>query len=280
MPDRDYRNFASSSETRLQTGVGTRDILLGLSDGPLRASGFYGTFNSWERTKGWFAAISQQIGADTHCPLVSRRHTDQFILLRDHPEVYENNHITDSWQGAVRERKKVTTHNTFFFGAEYYRDSIASNNLGYHSRDRGAAYVDFDARSLRRWSLSAGAREEVFEGGRADFSPTAVVGYAISSHLRLRGSVAHPFRLPTYTDLYYSDPAHIGTPHLRPETAWGYECGLQWTASARLGGSATFFHRREHDVIDYVPANPNDIWRAVTIHNFQFTGIELSPPIT
>jgi outer membrane cobalamin receptor len=279
MPDRDYRNFASSSETRLQTGLGTSDILLGLSDRPFGANGFYGNFNSWERTKGWFAAISQQIGADTHLTLGYRRHTDQFILLRDHPEVYENNHITDSWQGAVRERKKVTTHNMFFYGAEYFRDSIASNNLGYHSRNRGAAYVDFDARSLRRWSVSAGAREEVFEGGHADFSPTAAVGYAISSHLRLQGSVAHAFRLPTYTDLYYSDPANIGNANLRPETAWGYEGGLQWTASARLGGSATFFHRREHDVIDYVRANPNEIWRAVNIQNLQFTGIELSTRI-
>ncbi len=42
MPDRDYRNFASSSETRLQTALGTSDILLGLSDRPFGANRFYG----------------------------------------------------------------------------------------------------------------------------------------------------------------------------------------------------------------------------------------------
>jgi iron complex outermembrane receptor protein len=116
MPDRDYRNFASSSETRLQTGLGSSDVLLGLSDRPFGANQFYGNFNSWERTKGWFAGLSQQIGAEAHLTLGYRRHTDEFILLRDHPEIYKNNHTTDSWQAAVRERKKVTSNNTFFMG--------------------------------------------------------------------------------------------------------------------------------------------------------------------
>jgi iron complex outermembrane receptor protein len=275
MADRDYRNFASSSETRFQTKLGLSTILLGLTDRPFGANQFYGNFNSWERTKGWFAAASQRIGADTTVTISYRRHTDEFILLRDHPEVYENNHVTDSWQGAVRERYKITPNNTIYYGAEYYRDSIASSNLGYHSRNRGAAYVDFDARSIRRLSLSVGAREEVFEDGHAEFSPAAAVGYAISPHVRLRGSVAHAFRLATYTDLYYRDPANAGNPNLRPETAWGYEGGVEWNAGARFGGNATLFDRRERDVIDYVRANPNDIWRAVNIQNLQFIGIEL-----
>jgi iron complex outermembrane receptor protein len=275
MADRDYRNFASTSETRFHTPLGLSTILLALSDRPFGANQFYGHFNSWERTKGWFAAASQQIGADTQLDIGYRRHTDQFILLRDRPQVYENNHVTESWQGGVRERKKLTRNNTLYYGAQIYRDSIASNNLGYHSRTYGAAYVDFDTRSIGRWSLSAGAREEVFEGGHAEFSPSVAAGYAVSSHIRLRGSISHAFALPTYTDLYYRDPANVGNPSLRPETAWGYEGGVQWAAGARLTGSATLFHRREHDVIDYVRANPTDVWRAVNIQTLQFTGIEL-----
>ena len=112
MPDRDYRNFAASSESRFKSALWNGDLLLGLSDRPFGANQFYGNFNSWERTKGWFLAASQQIASSTQLVFSYRRHTDEFILLRDHPEVYENNHITESWQGAIRalqnQRKQPT----------------------------------------------------------------------------------------------------------------------------------------------------------------------------
>ena len=274
-PDRDYRNFATASETRFQTALGLSTLLLGLSDRPFGADQFYGNFNSWERTKGWFAAASQQLGANTQLIFGYRRHTDEFILLRDQPQVYENNHITQSWQGALREHTPLTRNTGFYYGAEIYRDQIDSNNLGQHARNRGAVYFDFDARALRRFSLSLGAREEAFSQGTADFSPTASGGFWISSHLKLRASVAHAFRVPSYTDLYYSDPANVGNPNLRPEKAWGYEGGVEWNGWERLSGSATLFHRREHDVIDYVRPNPASVWQAVNIDNLEFTGVEL-----
>ena len=275
MPDRDYRNFAAASETRFHIALGQGAVLLGLSDRPFGANQFYGDFNSWERTKGWFVGVSQHLGEDTELALGYRRHTDEFILVRDQPQIYENNHITESWEGAVRERNKLTENDRLYYGAEVYNDSIDSNNLGHHTRSRGAAYLNFDARAIRRLSLSVGAREEVFSEGHAVFSPTAAIGYGISSHLRLKGSVANAFRLPTYTDLYYSDPANIGNPNLRPETAWGYEGGIDWTAGTNLAGSITAFHRREHDVIDYVRANPTSVYRAVNIQNLQFAGVEI-----
>jgi iron complex outermembrane receptor protein len=274
-PDRDYRNFAIASQTGFQTRLGLSTVLLGLSDRPFGADQFYGNFNSWERTKGWFAAASQQLGASTQLVLGYRRHTDEFILLRDRPQVYENNHITESWQGAVREHTKLSQNTSLYYGAEIYRDVINSNNLGQHVRNRGAAYLDWDARVLRRFSLSLGAREEAFSKGTPDFSPTISGGYWISSHLRLRASVAHAFRIPSYTDLYYSDPANVGNPNLRPEKAWGYEGGIEWNAAERLSGNVTLFHRREHDVIDYVRPTPASVWQAVNIDNLQFTGVEM-----
>jgi len=275
MPDRDYRTFAVSSETRLTTSLGNTDVLLGLSDRPFGANQFYGNFNSWERTKGWFAGLSQQLGANTQVAIGYRRHTDQFILLRDMPQVYENNHIDESWQAAFRERHKFTQNNRLYYGVEFFRDRIDSNNLGHHARDRGAAYVNFDARTLRGLSLSIGGRAEAFSEGHTVFSPNVAAGYALSSRFRLRGSVAHAYRLPTYTDLYYSDPANIGNPNLRPETAWSYEGGLEWTATSRLAGTATIFHSRQHDVIDYARASSTSLYQAVNIQNLHFTGLEL-----
>ena len=274
MPDRDYRNFSAASETRLKTALGTSDLLLGLSDRSFGANQFYGNFNSWERTKGWFVGASQHLGDNTELALGHRRHTDEFILLRDRPQVYENNHITDSWQGVVRERKKLSENKRFYYGAEVYSDSIFSNNLGQHQRTHGVVYLDFDARAIRRLSLSVGAREEIFSQGHADFSPTVSAGYAVSSRFRVKASAAHAFRQPTYTDLYYSDPANVGNPNLRPETAWDYEGGFDWVRNTHLSGDLTIFHRHDRDVIDYVRTSPQDIYRAVNIDDLRFTGFE------
>jgi outer membrane receptor protein involved in Fe transport len=72
--------------------------------------------------------------------------------------------------------------------------------------------------------------------------------------LKLRASGGYGFRLPTYTDLYYSDPATIGNANLKPESAWSGEAGADWSPSSRLTLSATGFYSRQHDAIDYLRA--------------------------
>src|SRR5271168_392558 len=66
IPDRNYSSNALASETWLAWKPGTSnyttDILLATSDRPYGANQFYGPYPSWERTKGWFAAIQQQLG--------------------------------------------------------------------------------------------------------------------------------------------------------------------------------------------------------------------------
>ncbi len=273
-PDRDYRNLAIASETHFETGLGASTVLLGTSDRPFGADQFYGNFNSWERTKGWFAAGTQQLGKNTEAAFGYRRHTDEFILFRNDPSIYENNHITESWQAALRRHDSLGTNSTFFYGVEAYRDTIDSSNLGYHGRNQGALYADYDVRALRRFSFSVGARGEKYSGNHSQFSPSVSGGYWISSHLKLRASISHAFRLPTYTDLYYHDPANVGNPNLKPEHAWDYEGGLEWNLGARVIGELTVFHQLVRNGIDYVLDNPNDVWRAVNVDNINFTGVE------
>jgi hypothetical protein len=74
------------------------------------------------------------------------------------------------------------------------------------------------------------AREEIFSGGRAEFAPTVAGRVWLKSGLRLRASASRGFRLPTYTDLYYSDPANRGNPSLKPESGWDFEFGPQWNS--------------------------------------------------
>jgi Outer membrane cobalamin receptor protein len=276
MEDRDYRNLSFASLTHLATRLGSTDLTLANNDRPFGANQFYGNYNSWERTRGWFAALRQGLGEHTEASVAFRRHTDLFVLYRDRPQVFTNRHAVEGFEASLRRWEGLGGNVKLHYGVEGYRDAIESNNLGQHDRARGAGYAALDVRALKRFSFTAGIRDEVYGSFNHQFSPTVSAGAWLSSSLKLRASVSRAFRLPTYTDLYYHDPANVGSPNLRPEKAWSYEGGAEWNHRGTLRAEATVFYRRERDGIDYVRASSNDIWRATNFQQLNFTGVEAS----
>jgi len=297
MVDRDYRNEDFSAESWCAPRFGLLDLLFAVSDRSFGANQFYGPYNSWERTKGWFGGVRQELGSQTEAAFAYRRHTDEFVLLRDDPAIYENNHIDGSWQGSLRRTETLPRGTLLFMGLEEDGDSIRSYNdsngvttfaLGLHARNRGAGYVDVDLRpAKKRWSLSVGAREEIFSGGaQAVFSPEVAGSLRLANSLKLRATGGYGFRIPTYTDLYYSDPSTLGNANLKPESAWTGDGGADWTPSAKVTLSATGFYSQQHNTIDYVKsATPNpylpagcpaNIWCADNLNGLHFAGVEAS----
>ena len=287
MTDRDYRNEEASAESWAGTRLGLTDLLFASSDRSFGANQFYGDYPSWERTKGWFASARQELGARSVAAFGYRRHTDDFVLFRDEPAIYENNHQDSSWQASLRHTVNAGAGALLLMGLEADGDSIRSFNfsggvtsyaLGIHARNRGAGYLDLDWRpAKRRWNLSAGAREEIFSGGaQAVFSPQLAGSLRLTDKLKLRANGGYGFRIPTYTDLYYSDPTTIGDPYLKPESAWSGNAGADWAPSARLSLSATAFYSQQHDTIDYVRASSSDRWQAANLNGLHFAGFESS----
>ncbi|HWY99639.1 MAG TPA: TonB-dependent receptor [Edaphobacter sp.] len=290
IPDRNYSSNALASETWLTPKAGeskyATDILLATSDRPYGANQFYGPYPSWERTKGWFASIQQQLGPQTAASFGYRRHTDLFVLFVDQPAIYENNHITTSYEGALRRAQTLRPNTTLSYGVEADGDTIHSNSLGQHARNQGAAYANLNLAALRRFSLSLGARDEILTGNNGGnnnvFSPSLAAAYTLTRTLRLRASAGHGFRLPTYVDLYYSDPTTIGNPNLESESSWSYEAGAEWTpTSSRLTLNAAAFRLQEKKAIDYaktILATPAltfaEPWQAINIQNLNITGAE------
>jgi iron complex outermembrane recepter protein len=268
--DRDYRNLSLGSNTAWRGG----GLTLAYSDRPFGADQFYGNFNSWENTKTWFASVHQNLGERTTSSFAYRRHSDLFVLYRDRPEVFANHHSDHSYQAAVRRSQELATRGTVYFGVEALHEAVRSNNLGNHERSRGAAYAAVDFRALRRFSLSLSAREELYRRFSATFNPTVSGGFWVSPKLKLRASASRAFRVPGYTDLYYHDPGNLGSPGLRPERAWTYETGTEWSPHSKARAELTVFHRRQRDGIDYQRNAPGEIWRALNIQNLNFTGVE------
>jgi iron complex outermembrane receptor protein len=302
MTDRDYRNEDASAESWLGTRLGVTDLLLAGSDRAFGAKDFYGPYPSWERTKSWFASARQELGAHTVLAFGYRRHADDFVLFRNDPAIYENNHVDESWQASLRHTRSLHRGALLLAGLESDGDSIRSFNfsggvtsyaLGIHARNRGAGYIDLDwSPPGKRWSLSAGAREEIFSGGaQAVFSPQLAGSLRLTAALKLRASGGYGFRIPTYTDLYYSDPATLGNPNLKPESAWSGNGGADWAPSNRVTVAATAFYLRQHSTIDYIRAavvpNPYmppscevdgeqaaNTWCAANLNGLHFSGIE------
>ncbi|WP_420238061.1 TonB-dependent receptor plug domain-containing protein [Telmatobacter bradus] len=284
--DRDYRNEDAALESWIGSRLGLSDLLLASSDRAFGANQFYGDYNSWERTKGWLATARQELGARTTAAFGYRRHTDDFVLLRTFPAAYANNHADSSWQTSLRQTAPLAGRSLALFGLEADGDRIDSVNssdgvlsaaLGNHARNRGAGYVDVDLRPTgSRWTLSAGAREELFSGGLKNFSPELAGSLRVAPTVKLRASGGYGFRIPTYTDLYYSDPTTKGNPNLKPESAWSGEGGVDWLASAHLTLAATGFYAQQHDTIDYLRANASAVWQAANLSGVRFTGAEAS----
>ena len=274
MPDRDYRNLQFSSSTHYDSRLGAGDLTLAYMDHPFGANQFYGDFDSWENTKTWLAAWRQKLGKKTSVSFAYRRHSDDFVLFRENPSIYANHHSDESFQGAVRRTETLASYATLNYGVEALSESIISNNLGIHQRARGAAYGSLDLRALRRFSLSIAAREEIYRYFSAEFCPTVSGGVWLSSKWKLRASASRAFRVPSYTDLYYEDPANLGNPNLRPERSWTYEAGAVWNPIARVRVDLGVFERRERDDIDYFRTNPDALWMALNIDNLNFSGVE------
>jgi iron complex outermembrane receptor protein len=277
--DRDYRSESASSETRFASPLGKTDLLFAGDDRAFGANNFYGPYSSWERTKGQFAAATQQFGEHTVADVAYRRHSDIFVLLRDNPAYYKNQHIDESYEGDVRDRREVLRHGTLLTGIEETTDEIHSNSLGNHGRNRAAGFAEFEWRVPQRWSLAAGLREEVFDGSAANggtvvSSPMFSATRMLWQSVKLRAAVGHGFRQGTYVDLYYNDPATKGNANLKPESAWNYEGGADWYPTEKIAATITVFDSRQTDTIDYTRASPTDKYQATNLGALNFVGAE------
>jgi len=276
MVDRDYRTENGSNEFRFQSPLGHSDLLFAGDDRAYGANQFYGPYMSWERTKGWFAALTQQINANTQAAIAYRRHSDIYLLERNEPDGYKNQHIDDSFEGAIRDQRDLAKNLTLATGVEEDTDQIDSTNLGHHGRNRGAGYAALGWLVPTRGSLSLGTREEVFDGGTAVSSPMLSATRWLSSTTTIHASIGHGFRIPSYLDLYYSDPTTVGNPNLKPESAWNFEGGVNWFPKPQIAATVTAFYSRQHDTIDYTRASEADPWQAANLSGVRFTGIETS----
>lgn len=279
--DADFSSNALRVSSRLDTARGPLTLALGYGGRRYGAYAFYGTRfpNQQETTRTRTARLSSELtfGSWTLSPSIAlRAHHDDFVLERSNPAFYENLHDSDLSTARLFARTPLLG-GSLVLGAEAGRESIESTNLGVRRRDRVAGFLEvgrpFDVDAPGRGGLTAGLRADAYDGFGSRLSPHAAVSVSPLAGLALRASVGTAFRIPTFTDLYYSDPQNRGNPNLRPERSTSWEAG----ATVDLGAvslDAAYFFRRATDLVDYVRSAPTERYEARNVRKADISGVE------
>lgn len=285
---RNFRNVSLSSESFFDTSAGSTSILAAYNDRPFGANGFYGPWNSWEKTGTKLFSATQTLGRNVdrlnhRFNFAFRRHNDNFILCKQgcvfggiqfQPEDNQNLHQTNIYQGSYTVAGAAGTKVRWSGGAQVVSDGIDSTVAGQRRRERASIFAMFDLRPTERLTLSAGVREEAWDKWRVRTNPTFSAGYWMGGGLKLRALASSAFRIPTYTDLYHRDPGNVGNANLVPETVWNYEAGADWFSPSGTKVSVAWFQRREDNSIDWVKDEGSAVFQARNTQKINFTGAE------
>lgn len=246
------------------------------------ANGFYGSNPSWdefEKTRAATASISLRPAPYARFslePVLSyRRHDDDFVLRRDDPAYYRNQHTTDQLGGRLTARYQAGRWLRLAAGGEAQHDRLDSQSLGDRAEDHAALLAELAAGRVGLVTATAGARLDWHERHGRFFSPSVALAWWPVADVRLRTSLGRALRTPTWTERYYRDPANEGSPDLSPERSWSAELGADATLAPGLRVGFAVFERRADDLIDWARAlGSEEVWRTRNVKSARFRGLE------
>jgi iron complex outermembrane receptor protein len=209
-----------------------------------------------------------------------RTHGDRFVFT---PTTPASLHRTHEALGTVTASRSVRRGGTMTLGSDGGETWIRSNNLGDHTLRRISGFGEWRQGVGSRAEFDASVRLDEYSEFGSSWSPAAGVSFWVSSRLRLRASGGRAFRVPTFTERYYSDRNHLARPEVGPEHSWAGEGGAEFFPSANWMVQATLFGRADRDVIDWLCSDfscgtpaATDRWRTYNVRNVATRGAELT----
>jgi iron complex outermembrane receptor protein len=277
MEERGFVTAGVSSQTSLGERTGLLASYLWKDFG---ANGFYGNAPSHEWTNQTLVAAKHRIGAAAGWQLGAtasyRTHGDHFLFDVRRPGVSENRHRTHAVLTALRASRAAGSRGSITTGAEAGADWVRSTNLGDHDTRRISAFAEWRYAPAASTQLDTAVRVDRYTEFGTAWSPSLGVGWWPVDAVRVRASGARAFRVPTFTERYYSDPANFARPEVGAETAWAEEAGVDFFPVDEWTASATVFSRQDHDVIDWLRPTTAERWRTYNIRDVDTVGAEFS----
>ncbi|HKH70347.1 MAG TPA: TonB-dependent receptor [Vicinamibacterales bacterium] len=277
MYDRDYRTTIIRSRTALGAATNISIAYLGKEFG---ANNFYGgNAPSREWTNQTLVAADHRFadvgGWSTVASASYRTHGDRFLFNQLQPQLSDNRHRTHAGLAGFSGARRVGDVGTLTAGIESGGDWIRSTNLGDHSTARVSGFGEWRQEIGTRTQVDGTLRVDRYSEFGTSWNPSGGIGWWAFSMLRLRASAGRAFRVPTFTERYYSDPANLAREEVGPETAWAGEGGADLLITGGWIVQATIFARADGDVIDWLRPTTADRWRTYNIRDVDTRGVEL-----
>jgi len=262
------------------------------------ANGFYTNKfpDQWERTtmamagaKHNFHWYSKKEGRSTYYQFrqqaMLRSHADEFRLKRNDPAFYTNTHVSNVLSYEAQLAVNVNRQQ-LLFGLEQRLEELNSSNLGLRERQYQSAFVQAQG-VLGTLSYAAGLLVFAYNLENPQLMPSLQLGKGLANRQYIFANYSRGNRVPSWTEMFYTDPSNVGNPNLLPEFSHAAELGWRQTPEYSDGtwlqfqAEAALFYRQHTNMIDWVrdasPVNPNpNPWTPVNIASVAFTGFESS----
>jgi len=298
IPNTDFRNMHLFYRANHRGEQLDWDLQAGFNNKAFGANSFYTPRfpEQFEETQTRFASIQTRTrnNPELTATVYWRQHHDRFELFRHQaPQWYagHNFHRSDV-AGASLGFTRVGRIGKSNAGIDLRFEHIFSNVLGellnmpkevrgeenaLFTRAYDRTHVSVFAEQsyhFGRLSISGGGLLYASSGlDHIDFFPGLDLGFQFNPNWRWYATANRTLRLPTFTDLFYFDPSHRGNSNLLPEEAITIETGVKasWAAVAfDIAG----FHRYGRNLIDWVMAPGETIWRSMNHTRMDISGVE------
>jgi len=245
------------------------------------ANGFYASpefMDQYEEVNTSLLSADYNINAGDWIirPRISyRRNSDDYVFLRDDPSFSNNLHSSNNYLA------EVNTHVTnqlgvFGLGVEFNAMDLESNNLGERSRQLLSFSMEQRFNLLNdRLDITPGIVYSYFSDFENKFFPGIDLGYEITDDFKAYANYGFTYRVPTYTDRFYTDIASEGNEFLQPEEAVAYEVGLKYI-NRNTTLQASYFLRQGKDLIDWTKQQDTLKWRPINVGEINTSGIDIS----
>ena len=275
--DRDYETTLFRSRTNFGSATGVSLSLLRKRFG---ANNFYGgNAPSREWTDEALLSADRRVALGAAWSLTLdgsyRTHGDRFIFNQLTPALSDNHHRTHALSArAVGSRRLGKA--SVAVGGEAGGDWVRSTNLGDHEVARASGFIEWRQPLGERTQVAGALRDDHYSEFGNSWNPSLGVSSWINGRVHLRASVGRAFRVPTFTERYYSDPANLARPEVQPEHAWAGDAGVDLVLTHAVLVQGTVFRRADREVIDWLRATPAERWQTFNIRDIDTQGVELS----
>ena len=216
-----------------------------------------------------------------------KRNQDMYVYLRQDPSVYRNLHISNK-VGIEINASASNFLGNLGLGFDLSKVSLESNNLGERKRTMLNMFIEQQVKlNDDKIDFTPGVAITYFSDvstklnyknnffNNLFFYPGMDLGYRLDNNLKLYTNIGFTYRIPTYTDLFYSSPTTLGNENLKLEKALTKEIGLKYLKDD-FNFNFSLYQRDASDIIDYVRNNESDPWQANNIREINTNGFELN----